>query len=76
MSAVVWICRAVRVRDDGPIKSVLARHQEFEHHEVGQQDIGLCLSDPLTFIGAFLACVARKGRAQLIRQLGLVNEFL
>src|SRR5260370_41793360 len=66
---------AVRIRDYGPIESILPRHQEFEHHEVGEEDIGLRLADALTFLTAFLASVASESRTQLIRQFGLINEF-
>jgi hypothetical protein len=33
------------------------RHQEFEHHEIRQQDVRLGLPDPLAFVLVFLAGV-------------------
>ncbi len=56
------------ILDDGPVERVLPRHQELEHHEIRQQDIGLRLPDALAFLLAFLPGVARKGRPQVFRQ--------
>src|SRR5262245_60314064 len=64
------------ITDDGAIELVLARHQELEHHKVGQQNVGLALSDALPFLLAFLPGVTRKARPQPLRQLGLIKELL
>ena len=40
--------------DNGSIQLVLPRHQQFEHHEVGQDDIGRVLADAFALVLIFL----------------------
>ena len=58
------------------VELALTRHQELDHHEIGQQDVGFGLSDALAFFGVFLPGVSGKGRAQIFRQAGLVEKFV
>ena len=53
--------QAAAVLDDLPVEIVLPRHQQFEHHEVGEQDVRRVVLDALAFLGAFLAGVSREG---------------
>ena len=57
----------VRVVHDSTIKRVLPRHQQFEHHEIREQDVRLGLADTLPFVRALLAGITRIGRTQLVR---------
>src|SRR6202047_2977867 len=36
---------ALRILDDGLVELVLPGHQQFEHHEIRQQDVGLAFAD-------------------------------
>ena len=56
----------MRIGDDRAVELVLPRHQQFEHHEIGEQNVGLRLADALAFFLAFLAGVARKCRPQIV----------
>ena len=42
------------------IQVILTGHQEFEHHEVGQQNIGRTVGNRLALLSGFLSGVARK----------------
>ena len=50
----------VRIRDDRAVKRVLPRHQQFKHHEIGEENVWLCLPNALAFLLALLAGIACK----------------
>jgi hypothetical protein len=56
---------ALRILDDGLVELVLPGHQQFEHHEIRQQDVGLGFADAHAFVMVFLAGVPREGRSQV-----------
>src|SRR5262249_34886630 len=64
------------ITDHRAIELVLTRHQKLEHHEVGQQNVGLGLADALPFLLAFLPGITSERRPQSLRQLGLIKELL
>src|SRR5258708_6969056 len=66
----------VRILDDRPVKGILTRHQEFEHHKIREEDIGLCLSNALSLFGSLLAGVTIKRGTQVGRQFRLFDELL
>jgi hypothetical protein len=69
----------VRVCDNGAVEWGLARHQQLKHHEIGEQDVDLCVADAFALFRAFLAGIAREGRPQPIGQSRLIDvlfEFL
>lgn len=57
---------AAAVGEDLPIARVVPRHQQLEHHEVGEQDVGLERADALALRLAFLPGIAGEGRAERI----------
>ena len=54
--------QAAAILDDLPVQIVLPRHEQFEHHEVGKQNVRRVVPDALAFVGAFLSGVSREGR--------------
>jgi hypothetical protein len=56
------VVEPIGVRDDGAVELALPRHRELEHHEICEQDIRLCFSDPIAVLLAFLPSIPRKGR--------------
>jgi hypothetical protein len=65
----------VRVRNDSAIQRILARHQQFKHHEVRKEDVRLLFADALALFLALLASVAGEHRPQRLGQAGLTNEL-
>jgi hypothetical protein len=53
-----------------------SRHQQFEHHEVGEKDVWLRGAYPLTLVIVLLASVAGEGRSDVFWQIGLLEELL
>ena len=53
--------QAAAILDDLPVQSILPRHEQFEHHEVREQNVRRVVLDALPFIRAFLAGVSREG---------------
>jgi hypothetical protein len=64
------------IADDRLVEVVLPGHQQLEHHEVGQDDVGLGVADPLPLLVTLLTRVAGEGRAPRLLQACLVHEFL
>jgi hypothetical protein len=58
--------KAIRVGDHGTVEWILPRHQQFEHHEIREQDVRLRVTNALALIIAFLARIAGEGRTQLL----------
>jgi hypothetical protein len=58
----------VRVRNDSAIQRILARHQQFKHHEVRKEDVRLLFADALALFLALLASVAGEHRPQRLGQ--------
>jgi hypothetical protein len=58
--------KAICVGDHGTVEWILPRHQQFEHHEIGEQDVRLRVTNALALIIAFLARMAGEGRTQLL----------
>ena len=54
--------QASAVLDDLSVEIVLPRHEQFEHHEVCQQDVRWIVLDALAFFSTFLTGVSCKGR--------------
>jgi hypothetical protein len=50
----------LRIFDDGLVEIVLPGHQQFKHHEIRQQDVGLGLPYPFTLVLVFLAALSQK----------------
>ena len=46
---------AVRVGNHRAVKGALPRHEQLEHHEIGEKDVGLRVADALALLLAFLA---------------------
>ena len=61
---------------DCAVQFILPSHQQLEHHEVGEQDVGLRGANSLAFFGTLLARVTGKGRFQMIWQSGLLDELV
>jgi hypothetical protein len=56
---------ALRVGNHRAVKGALPCRLQFEHHEIGEKDVGLGVADPLALLLAFLAGVAREvGRSR------------
>jgi hypothetical protein len=66
----------VGVGDDRAVERVLPGHQQLEHHEIGEQDVGLRLANSLALLRAFLARIASKRRPQMVGQSGLLDELV
>lgn len=58
----------VRVRNDSAIQRILARHQQFKHHEVRKEDVRLLFADALALFLALLASVAGEQPIQHLSQ--------
>ena len=67
---------ALGIGDDGPVERVLPRHQQLEHHEVGEQDVGLAARMRSRSSWRLLARVAGEGRPRCLWQAGLLDEFV
>ena len=52
--------KARAVADDPAVELVLPRHQEFQHHEVGQENVRGLVRNPLPLVPVLLARVARE----------------
>jgi hypothetical protein len=52
LEAVNFVASLMCVGDDGSVESILLRHQELEHHDIGEQDVGLRLPDAFTLTWA------------------------
>ena len=50
--------------DDLPISLTLPRHEQFEHHEVSQQDVRLSRADAVALVVSVLTGVPRAGWQQ------------
>ena len=53
------------IGDDALVEFVLPRQQQFEHHEVGEQDVRRVVGDAPALVLVFLSGVARVGDAVL-----------
>src|ERR1039458_2178253 len=67
---------ALGVRDDLAVILALSRHEQLEHHEVGQKDVGLAGANGLAIGGVILSGVARKRGPEVLGKFRLVYELL
>ena len=54
----------------------LSRHEQLEHHEVGQKDVGLAGANSLAIGCVILSGVARKRGPEVLGKFRLVDELL
>ena len=48
------------VFNDLPVQAVLPRHEQFEHHEIREQDVGRVVPDTFPFLVGFLPGIPRE----------------
>ncbi|MDT4824360.1 hypothetical protein FQZ97_576070 [compost metagenome] len=64
------------VSDDFLVEAILPGHQQFEHHEVGQDDVGLRRCNALALRVAFLAGVALESWLEMRINAAAFDELL
>jgi hypothetical protein len=62
--------QARAVADDLAVDLVLPRHEQLEHHEVGEQDVWRVVGDALAQLVALLPGVARESHRASARAVG------
>ena len=67
--------QALRVPDHSLVKTVLARHEQFEHHEIGEQYVGLSLGNLPPFCVVFLAGISCDGRTKILVNSRVIDVF-